>query len=165
MKKLSIYLGIIVALFGLLYYLDYASNQKVNGSLESAAQRLYNTTPDNLSKSTRDQLNNEDYQAIILPDDLKQRLADKESLIVYMFSPECVHCQDTTPTLNDIAKDVNVDYKQLNVFEFRDQWDLYRVTATPTLIYFKDGVEAARIEGSIVGKEAEYRAFLEAADV
>jgi thioredoxin 1 len=161
-KKLSIYLVIIIALFGLLYYLDYAEDQKVNSKLKESAERLYNTTPDQLNRETREQLNDKNYQAIILPEQLNKKLADKESLIVYFFSPACVYCKETTPILNDIADEVNVDYHQLNVLQFRNEWDKYRLSATPTLIYFKDGVEAARLEGGIgdTNSREDYKEFL-----
>jgi thiol-disulfide isomerase/thioredoxin len=163
MKKLAMYLGIIVLLFGVLYAVDYVSEQQVNKKLSDAAMRLYKTTPDKLSKSTRDQLNDENYQRIILPDELAEKLANKESLVVYMFSPECPYCRQTTPILNEIAEEVGADYRQLNVFEFLEMWDTYNINATPTLIYFENGEEVARIEGGIGGTNTRetFRQFLQ----
>lgn len=150
MKKMALYLGIILGLFAILYAVDYASNQQVNNKLQDAAEKLYNTQPDQLTKATRDQLNDDNYQRIILPDSLEEKLNNKESLFVYMFSPVCSYCQATTPVLEEIAKDLDVDYVQLNVYEFADMWDVYNIEATPTLIYFQDGVEAERLSGGIV---------------
>jgi thiol-disulfide isomerase/thioredoxin len=164
MKKLSVYLGIIVILFGVLYAIDYASDQQINRKLGDAAQRLYNTTPDRLTKSTRELLNNKDYQKIILPEELADKLAAKESLVVYMFSPECPYCRATTPVLNEIAEEIGADYRQLNVFEFQDMWSTYKINATPTLIYFENGVEAKRLEGGIGGNNTRetFKQFLQA---
>ena len=36
---------------------------------------------------------------------------------------------------------------QLNVLEYEEAWDTYAINATPTMIYFENGQEVARIEG------------------
>lgn len=163
MKKLGIYLGIITALFIILYGVDYFSNQQVNSKLAEAAQRLYGTTPDKLSEFTREQLNDENYQSIILPDELAEKLANKESLFVYMFSPTCAYCKQTTPELNELAEEMDITYYQFNVLEFQDGWDTYALDATPTLIYFENGEEADRLVGGIVDEQTRetYRNFFE----
>ena len=166
MKKLSLYLSIIIALFAVLYLVNVLSDQQQNKKYAEPAQRLYHTTPDKLSKPTREQLTDENYQNIILPEELNQMLDNKEDVIVYLFSPVCQYCQETTPILNQIAKEVGVEYRQLNVYEFSDQFDKYRLQGTPTIIAFKDGVEVDRINGGIVDSipgntRADFKAFLE----
>lgn len=172
MKKFSIYIGIIVLLFASLYFLDQWSNKaeleaelKQNEAITTDAQRLYKTTPENLMASTRSQLKDENYQNIILPDELEQRLNNKESLFVYFFSPECIYCAHTTPKLTPIATETETDMKQYNVLEFNQGWSDYNIESTPTLIYFKDGKEEDRITGGIVEggeqSEATYRAFMQ----
>lgn len=162
MKKLLIYLGIVLGLFIILYAVDYASNQQLNSKYNEAAERLYHTSPDQLTKATRDQLNDENYQRIILPDALAEKLEAQASLFVYMFSPVCSYCQATTPILEDIAEAQQVDYYQLNVYEFDEMWDVYGINATPTLVYFENGSEVDRLEGGIVDEATKqrYEAFL-----
>lgn len=149
MKKLLIYLGIIVALFALLYYLNWASNQKANSEYTAPAKKLYQTTPDKLKPETRSQLKDVNYQNIIIPDDLEQKIKDGETLTVYFFSPLCSYCRETTPVLNEIAAEVGADYYQMNVYEFEDMWSKYRLDATPTLIHFENGQEIERKVGGI----------------
>ncbi|MNR68338.1 hypothetical protein D3C85_1928340 [compost metagenome] len=39
--------------------------------------------------------------------------------------------------------------KQFNLEEFQDGWNNYKITSTPTLVYYKNGVEVDRIEGGV----------------
>ena len=66
MKKLLIIGGIIVAVFALLIVLNNASNKS------KLADNPYGT--DNLKQETIDQLDDENYQNIILPDDLQKKV-------------------------------------------------------------------------------------------
>lgn len=161
MKKLSIYLGIIVALFGLLYFINHLSEKRY----VEPAEQLYGTTPDKLNPATKSQLLDKNYQRIILPAELDEKRENKEDLFVYLFSPTCKYCQETTPILNEIAAEVGVDYYQLNVLEFQDQWLKYNIDGTPTLIYIKDGEPIDRIDAGISNTpgytRADYKAFLE----
>ena len=70
-----------------------------------------------------------------------------EPVLGYMFSPECSHCKNMTPKLMPIAEEMDIQIDQLNVLEFDQAWNTYAVEATPTLIYFKDGAEVARLTG------------------
>lgn len=165
MKKLALYLSVIVALFAVLYWVNHLSEQQTYAKYEEPAKRLYKTTPDKLSKLTREQLSDENYQKIILPEELDKKLKNKEDIIVYLFSPACEYCRETTPILNEIAEEVGVEYRQLNVYEFSEQFEKYRLEGTPTLIVFKDGVEVDRISGGIVDQPGHtrehFKAFLE----
>ncbi|MDF2671285.1 MAG: thioredoxin [Paenibacillus sp.] len=157
MKKLMIYLGIIVALFALLFIVNQQSEKSKNeariGNLDAAtkakAQELYGVDASKLKAETVQQLNDANYQNIITPEDLKKKIATKEETFVYFFSTTCVHCQATTPILNPIAKDAAVDLKQLNLWEHEAEWNTYKITATPTLVVFRDGKEVSRLEGGV----------------
>ena len=141
MKKVIIYLSIIVALFVGLYWLNYAAN--------GSSDNPYGIRESKLNSATRAQLNNPDYQNIILPDQLKTMLDDKKSGFVYFFKSDCPHCIATTPLLNPMADSHGVDLQQFNLLEFPDGWETYQVEATPTLVYYKNGVEAERIVGGM----------------
>jgi len=99
------------------------------------------------AQATIDQLNDKNYQNIILPDDLKKKIDAGEETFAYFFSPTCSHCVATTPILMPAAKDANVHIDQYNMLEFEQGWDDYAISATPTLIYFKDGKEVGRVIG------------------
>jgi thioredoxin 1 len=140
-KKLVIYLSVIVALFVGLYVLNYYAN--------GSSDNPYGMRESELSPSTRKQLTDPNYQNIILPDQMKSMLADKQSGFVYFFSPECPHCIATTPLLQPIADEHNVDLKMFNLLEFRKGWQAYNIEFTPTLVYYQEGVEVDRIVGGM----------------
>jgi hypothetical protein len=54
-----------------------------------------------------------------------------------------------------MAKELGIDLVQYNLLEFKPGWDKYRIEVTPTIVQFKDGKEAARIEE--LQDEAAYR--------
>lgn len=140
MKKLLIIGGIIVAIFALLIVLNNTSNKN------KLADNPYGTN--DLKQETIDQLDDENYQNIILPDDLQAKVESGEPVTAYFFSPICVHCKAMTPVLMPIVKDMNVDLVQYNIYEFEQGWEDYKIEATPTMIHFEDGKEVARMVGS-----------------
>ncbi|CAG7650887.1 thioredoxin family protein [Paenibacillus allorhizosphaerae] len=144
MKKLAIYLSIIVVLFGAMYIVN---QQSTEAKLGKYANNVYGIAPDKLHPETIKQLDDPNYQNIILPDALDKKIAAKESFFLYYFASTCVHCKATTPVLVPVAKSLNADIKQFNLEEFKNGWDRYKIQATPTLIYYKEGKEVERIEG------------------
>ncbi|MEX2414565.1 MAG: thioredoxin family protein [Paenibacillaceae bacterium] len=141
MKKLIIYLSIIVALFAGLYALNYFAN--------GSSDNPYGLRESELTSSTRKQLNDPNYQNIILPDQLKSMLVNKESGFIYFFSPDCPHCVATTPLLNPVAEQYNVDLPKFNLLQFNEGWNTFDIESTPTLVYYQDGVEVERIVGGM----------------
>ncbi|HWO78309.1 MAG TPA: thioredoxin family protein [Bacillus sp. (in: firmicutes)] len=140
MKKVLIFLAIIVVLFGGMAFLNYAQNA------DKLKDNPYRTN--NLKQSTIDLIGDPLYDNIILPDDLEEKLANKEDVTVYFFSPECVHCQATTPIIDPMTEDMGIDLVKYNILEFEQGWDDYAIEATPTIIHFKDGEEYKRITGA-----------------
>ena len=138
MKKLAIVGAVVVVLFAAIIVL---TNMKNSDKLKD---NPYGTNE--LKQSTIDLLSNENYKNIILPDALAEKVASGEGVVGYFFSPECSHCMNYTPKMMPIAKELEIEVNQLNLLEF-DSWETYNITATPTLIYFEDGKEFARIEG------------------
>ena len=139
MKKLGILGAIVVVLFAAIIILTNLANQ------DKLEDNPYDR--DNLKQSTIDLLDDENYQNIILPEALEEKIATGEPVVAYIFSPECPHCKQMTPTLMPIADEVGVQIDQYNVLEYEKGWDDYKVEATPTLIYFKDGKEVNRLVG------------------
>ncbi len=139
MKKLAIVGVIIVVLFAAIILLTNMSNKnKLEGN-------PYGTEV--LKQSTIDLLDDENYQNIILPDALEEKIASGEGVVGYFFSPDCSHCKAYTPKLMPIADDLDIQIDQLNVLEFEDAWNTYGIEATPTMIYFEDGKEVTRLVG------------------
>jgi thioredoxin 1 len=139
MKKLAIVGVVIIVLFVAIIALTNMSNKsKLEGN-------PYDT--DNLKQSTIDLLDDKNYQNIILPDALEEKIASGEGVVGYFFSPECSHCKNYTPKLMPIADELNIQIDQLNVLEYEDAWYTYNIEATPTMIYFEDGKEVTRLVG------------------
>lgn len=140
MKKLAIFGGIIVVVFALIIILTNQSNKT------KLADNPYDKT--NLKQSTIDLLKDPNYQNIIMPDKLKEKIDTGKPVTVYFFSPECIHCQEMTPRLVPLAKKNDVEIVKYNVLEYEQGWDDYSIEATPTLVYFKNGKEVSRLFGS-----------------
>lgn len=140
MKKLLIIGGAIAAVFILLIVLTNMSNDK------KLADNKYKTN--DLKQETIDQLDDENYQNIILPDDLIVKIESGEPVTAYFFSPTCPHCRAMTPVLMPVVADMGVELVQYNVHEYEQGWDDYMLEATPTMIHFEDGKEVSRIVGN-----------------
>lgn len=139
MKKLAIVGAVIVLLFaGIIVLTNMKNSEKLEGN-------PYGTK--NLKQSTIDLLDDENYQNIILPDALAKKIESGNGVVGYFFSPECSHCKNYTPKLMPIADEMDIQVDQLNILEYTNEWDTYNITATPTLIYFENGEEVARLEG------------------
>ncbi|HLR63458.1 MAG TPA: thioredoxin family protein [Lentibacillus sp.] len=140
-KKMLIFIGVIVILFGALYFVVDSKNKKAVNDNDNP----YGKT--NLEQETIDQLDDPLYQNQITPDDLDEKLDNQEDLTVYFYSPTCGYCQKTTPELVPLAEDLDVDVKKLNLLEFDDKWNTYGIEGTPTLVRYENGKEVGRISG------------------
>lgn len=151
-KMIAIIAVIVVLLLALFFVNQYKNNKAMEGNENPYGK-------DDLKQSTIDQLDDPNYQNQITPDELQKKLDNKEDITVYFYSPECVHCQRTTPKLVSLAKDLDVDVKKLNIFEFEEGWEQFgHISGTPTLIRFENGKEVARAEGE--QDEASLETFL-----
>ena len=139
MKKLGIIGAIVVLLFvGIIVLTNMSNSDKLKNN-------PYDT--DNLQQSTIDLLDNENYQNIILPEDLDAKIESGEGVFAYMFSPECGYCMQFTPKLMAVAEQEDIQIDQLNVLEYENAWTTYQLQGTPTLIYFENGEEVTRLYG------------------
>lgn len=138
---LIIIAAIIVVIFAALWFINSSSNdEKTSNSTLYGDYQIKN-------QSTIDQLDDKNYQNIILPAALEKKIDSGDGIFAYFFSPECSHCQVVTPKLMPIAENADVDIQQYNILEFTQGWTDYSIEATPTLSYFKDGKEVGRIVG------------------
>ena len=140
MKKVLIFLGVIIILFAGVAVLTNMQNSK-----KVAEKNPYGKN--SLHPETVAQLDDKNYQNLILPDELKSKLADKEDVTVYFYSPTCPHCQRTTPVVSPLAKEMGINLVQYNLLEFDQGWDDYGIESTPTIVQYKAGKETARIVG------------------
>ncbi|MBD2846066.1 thioredoxin family protein [Paenibacillus sp. IB182496] len=145
MKKMGIFLGVIVILFGAIFFLN-----------RSNVNELYDKPVSELNPATRDILDDPNYQNIILPDELDQQVADGESMFVYFFASDCPHCKATTPVLMPLADTLGVEVEQFNLREFTSYFDKYGIEYTPTLAYFENGQEVDRMVGGVSSTASGY---------
>jgi len=141
-NRMLIILGVVIVLFVALYVVvDYKNKQTIEHAGNPYGK-------DNLKQETIDQLDDPLYQNQIIPKDLDEKLANKEDLVVYFYSPVCVYCLETTPILVPLSEELGVDVKKFNLYEFQDYKHQYNITGTPTLVYYENGEEVERLEGA-----------------
>lgn len=137
-KKLSIFFGILAVMIIALVVLNNLKPDTV-----------YGKPSDDLYPATRELLDDPNYNNIIIPDTLEEKLANKESFFVYYFASDCPHCRATTPQLKPLADELGINLHQFNLREFESYFGKMNIEATPTLIYYKDGVESERMKGGV----------------
>ncbi|MFC4737405.1 thioredoxin family protein [Bacillus daqingensis] len=153
MKKILLFGGIAVALFVTLIVVVQLQNQQ-----QAEGNPFGKST---LAQETIDQLDDPNYQNVILPEELDERLANGEDALIYFYSGQCEYCNQATPVLVPMAEDAGADLELYNVLEFNEGWEDYNLEGTPTVILFEDGEEVDRITG--LGPEEEYEQLFERA--
>lgn len=139
MKRIALFVLVIVAVFSSLGLITkYQEHQLLKNNPFKKTD---------LHAATIKQLKDPHYQNIILPDELEDKLKNKEDVTVYFYSPTCIHCTNTTPIVVPLAEEIGVDLKLFNVLEF-PEWEKYNVRGTPTIVHYKDGEEVDRIVGA-----------------
>jgi thioredoxin len=83
-------------------------------------------------------------------------------VMVEFWATWCASCRMLAPILDELAADYasRVSVVKVNVDENPDYATEYQVGRTPTIVFFRDGVEVERIVGA--GKKADYTEKLEA---
>ncbi len=147
MKKIIIFLIVIVGIFAAIAGLTITQQK------EKAEGNPYEK--DTLDPATISQLDDPLYQKIILPEQLKERLANKEDVTVYFYSPKCDYCVETTPIVSPLAESLDIDLVQFNLLEFREGYNEFAIEYTPTIIHYKNGKEHERIVGAHSKEEFE----------
>ena len=145
MKKLMIFGGIIVLLFGALAIVTNMSQANLVEGNPYGKNKLH---PETIKL-----LNDPLYGNLILPTELEQELAQRDDLFVYFFQSTCPACKETTPVLVPVAEQLDIDLKKYNLLEFNQGWADYQIEFTPTLVYFHQGEEVDRITGMYSAEE------------
>lgn len=140
MKKLLLIGGVVIVIFVLIVVLSNKSDET------KLKDNPYGT--DKLDQATVNLIGNENYDNIILPDELAKKVEEGDSVTAYFFSPKCSYCLEMTPVLMPIAKDMDVTVHQYNLLEFESEATPYGIQSTPTLVQYKDGEEVGRVVGS-----------------
>lgn len=89
--------------------------------------------------------------------DYKKLIKNKETFVLEMMSTDCTHCQSLKPKLQKIVKEYGITIKVINLQklssnDLKEFTDIIGTSATPTIIFYKDGEEksvATRINGDV----------------
>lgn len=139
MKKIIIFGSIVVLLFVAIAVLTSYQNQQQSEGNPFGKDQLHS--------ETIDQLDDPNYQNIILPDELDERLDAGEDLTIYFYSGQCEFCNQASPVLVPKAEEMGVDLELYNILEFEQGWRDYQIESTPTVVHYEDGEEVGRIVG------------------
>ncbi|MGE7183528.1 thioredoxin family protein [Peribacillus sp. NPDC006672] len=155
MKKMAIILVIIAALFVLFgVFTNMKKEEKSKGNPYGK---------DKLEPATVDQLDDPNYQNLILPEELEQDLQQNKDMTVYFYSPDCSVCQKTTPIVAPLAEKLGIDLVQYNLLEFEKGWSDYGIKKQPTIVHYKNGQEQERIVG--FNEEETFKKWFEDHDI
>jgi thioredoxin 1 len=70
-------------------------------------------------------------------------------IVVEFMSYGCAHCRALEPVIEQVAQTLapSETFFRVNVATDQDLADSYEITATPTLVFFRDGRTLGRVEG------------------
>jgi thiol-disulfide isomerase/thioredoxin len=151
MKKIIIFGGIIVLIFGLLALVTTMKQSEQAAGNQFGKERIH--------PETAKLVNDPNYQNVILPEELDETIENGEEATVYFYSSTCPYCKEATPRLVPLTEELGVDLVQFNLLEFDDGWNEYNIESTPTIVHYNNGEEVERIEGS--ASNEEFTAFFE----
>src|SRR5690606_34377914 len=87
-KMPFVYAAVVIVLFGALFALKSMNRSD-----------LYDKPVSELNPATRELLKDPNYQNIILPGKLEERIGSGEPTFIYFFASTCSFCRETTPIL------------------------------------------------------------------
>ncbi len=93
---------------------------------------------------------------------LDRVLKTERPMLIVFQTPDCGPCRSLEPTLREMAKEF-AGRALVVLVDDSKEGDLrrFRLTRVPTLVYWKEGKESARVEGAVdVGTVRDYMTFL-----
>ena len=90
---------------------------------------------------------------------LKERLNNKESFVLYIGNKDCTHCQSYKPILTSVLNEYDIDIFQLDntkltTNEYNEFKSILSVTGTPTILFITNGEEETTLN-RIVGEKTK----------
>ncbi|HDX9707597.1 TPA: thioredoxin family protein [Bacillus thuringiensis] len=87
------------------------------------------------------------YKNQINPKQLQKDITNNKEKIIYFYQTNCSHCARTSPIVVPLSQKMNINMEVLNLKEYIEAWDLFKIEGTPTIVFYKDGKEINRISG------------------
>ncbi len=118
---------VFVIIFGLIIILYYVAKAKMkNIPMVSDHENIINITENNFNQYTKGNI-----------------------VLVDFWAGWCAPCKMMAPILNDVANDLNGNYKvgKVDIEKFQSLANKFKVRSIPTLILLKDGKEINRFVG------------------
>ena len=72
-----------------------------------------------------------------------------QTMIVDFWAPWCGPCKQVEPILEEISKEYNILVGKLNVDDFPQISQKYRISSIPTMIVFENGIKVKQITGAL----------------
>lgn len=92
-------------------------------------------------------------------DGFKEKIANKESFVLYVGNKDCVHCQSYKPILQSVLNEYNItiyhlDNSKLSNEEYSEFKTYISINGTPTIAFITDGEEETTLN-RIVGEASK----------
>ncbi|MGX5430261.1 hypothetical protein CN957_15935 [Bacillus cereus] len=127
-------------------------------SAKDGIESVYKT--EDLDPATISTLKDPNFKYVINEDMLKEKIekdSSEKPVYVMFFKADCKACHKLAPELNEITKEKQVNYSQINVLFYKDLIKKYNLEKVPTVIKFENGKEVERK----VGQDVDYKNFIQ----
>ena len=91
-------------------------------------------------------------------DEAFSKTKDHKDFILFIKKDGCIHCENVEPSINEAAKKTNIEIIAIIANKEKEQNSLinnFKISLYPTVIFFKNGVERARIVGEFDNQELQ----------
>lgn len=92
-------------------------------------------------------------------DEYKNKITNKETFYIYIYSPQCPACKKSMSVVNGFIKKYKIEMLAVNTSEKENKDSKFfsnnKIEYIPTLIYYKNGAEYSRLVGTISQKDIE----------
>ncbi|WP_144489413.1 thioredoxin family protein [Bacillus thuringiensis] len=125
MKKMIIFASICLLLFITFIFI---TNKENNTSSKAVTKNDY-------------------YKNKISIEQLENDILNNKEKVIYFYQTTCFHCKLVSPIIVPMTEDMNINMQVMDLETYKEGWDKFKITGTPTVIHFKKGKEIDRIEG------------------